>query len=197
MAAQDTVPPKAVFQRAIQAADKVGRPPAAACGSGAKVAASKLPVDGLTRVELTYVPDRVEQWIRFGRCETDRFVGPHERVLTFAPGSIFALVRWAANDYGTILSRIDIVRALKPGAASQRLPFMRPGGEILLRLAGWPKVEKVLRLIDGVEMLGIEPPDVAPHYWRHVHNRMAIALAARSYGRLQHYAWLRQKELWS
>ena len=29
------------------------------------------------------------------------------RILSFAPGSIFAYVRWAANDFGTDVSRID------------------------------------------------------------------------------------------
>lgn len=195
MSRHDAVLRPVVSQPAIKAKNRVGEAASETLDVGPKPPGSRLPADELTRVELTYIPDRVEQWIRFGRCQTQRFVGPHKRVLTFAPGSIFALIRWAANDYGTVLSRIDIVRALKPGAACQRLPCIRPGGEILLRLAGWPKVETVLGLIDGVEMLGMEPPDVAPHYWRHVHNRMAVGLAARFYGRLQHHAWLRQSEL--
>ncbi|BCK76336.1 hypothetical protein AA0242T_1248 [Acetobacter aceti NRIC 0242] len=35
------------------------------------------------------------------------------------------------------------------------MPFVRPGGEILLRVAGKPKVKQVLRHIDGVEEAGI------------------------------------------
>lgn len=32
------------------------------------------------------------------------------------------------------------------------------------RLSGWPKVERVLQLIDAVEVLGIDPADVAPDH---------------------------------
>ena len=39
---------------------------------------------------------------------------------------------------------------------------------------GWPKVERVLQTIDAVETLGIDPADVAPDYWRHVHNRLSV-----------------------
>ena len=51
---------------------------------------------------------------------------------------------------------------------------MRPGGEILLRVDGWPKVERVLQAIDAVETLDIDPADAAPEYWRHLHNRLAV-----------------------
>ena len=37
---------------------------------------------------------------------------------------------------------------------------------------GWPKVERVLQAIDAIEALGVDPADVAPDYWRHVHNRL-------------------------
>jgi hypothetical protein len=37
--------------------------------------------------------------------------------------------------------------------------FVRPGGDILLRIRGWPKVEQVLQAIDAVEALSINPAD--------------------------------------
>jgi len=52
-------------------------------------------------------------------------------------------VQWASNDFSTIISRIDIVRAVDHAAPYQTLPFVRPGGDILLRITGWPKVERV------------------------------------------------------
>ena len=107
----------------------------------------------------------------------------HRRVVSFAPGSIFAFVRWAANDFGTIISRIDIVRAVAPGEPYQTLPFVRPGGDILLRIDGWPKVERVLQAIDAVEALGVDPADAAPDYWRHVHNRLTAGDEPRAYTR--------------
>jgi hypothetical protein len=117
--------------------------------------------DSLTHVELTWIEKRIENWIRFGREAHEHPRSPPP-CLSFRPGSIFAFVRWAANDFGTIISRIDIVRAVRPGEAYQTLPFVRPGGDILLKIEGWPKVEQVLRHIDAVEAAGIDPCEVAP-----------------------------------
>jgi hypothetical protein len=99
-------------------------------------------------------------------------------------------VRWASNDHGTILSRIDIVRAVRRGEALQTLPFVRPGGDILLTAKGWPKVECVLQIIDAIEALKIAPTDVDPDHWRHIHNRIAAGVEARSYTSMHHHAVL-------
>lgn len=150
--------------------------------------------DGLTRVELTWIEKRIEHWIRFGNSADEHILDRKRRIVSFAPGSIFAFARWAANDYGTIISRIDIVRAVAPGAPYQTLPFVRPGGDLLLKTTGWPKVERVLQAVDAIEALHIDPVDVAPDYWRHVHNRLTVAQEPRSYTRAQHHAWrLRQR----
>jgi hypothetical protein len=113
----------------------------------------------------------------------------------FLPGSVFCFVRWAANEYGTVLSRADIVRAVCPGERYQTLPYVRPGGEILLRMDGWPKVERVLQAIDAVEALGIDPADAAPDYWQHVHNRISVNETPRNYTRTRHQAWLKRREV--
>ena len=151
--------------------------------------------DALTAVELTWLEKRVEHWIRFGRDVGETIIDRRRRVLSFAPNTIFAFVRWASNDLGTVVSRIDIVRAVAPGEGYQTLPFVRPGGEILLRLSGWPKVERVFAAIDAVETLGIDATDVAPDHWRHVHNRLATGYEPRSYSPDQHRAWLLRRVL--
>jgi len=151
----------------------------------------------LTQVELTWLEGRTERWIRFGRSSGETIVNRWQRILTFPPDSVFAFVRWAANDFGTILSRIDIVRAVARGDAYQTLPCVSPGGEILLRISGWPKVERVLQAIDAVEALGIEPADAAPDYWCHVHNRLLAGEPPRPYDQRQHRAWLLRRELTS
>ena len=43
---------------------------------------------------------------------------------SFAPGSIFALVRWASNDYGTVASRIDILRAVRRGERYSTISYV-------------------------------------------------------------------------
>ena len=89
----------------------------------------------LTEVELYWHRGRVERWIRFGSFAHERIIDRRRRVVGFSPGSVFAYVRWAANEHGTIASRIDILRAALPGAPISTVPGVAPGGEILLRLA--------------------------------------------------------------
>lgn len=148
----------------------------------------------LTYVELTWLEKRIEHWIRFGKIVSEKVLDRRRRVVSFAPSSLFALVRWASNDFGTVISRIDIVRAVRPGEAYSTLPFVRPGGDILLRISGWPKVERVLQVIDAMEAAGIDPFDAAPDHWRHVHNRLTASEEPRPYTRTRHSAWiLRQR----
>lgn len=94
------------------------------------------PVTGIATVELFWVEQSTERWIRFGEPLADDILDRRRRRLSFAVGSVFALVRWASNDYGTVLSRLAIVRAVAPGEAYSTLPCVAPGGEILLHLGG-------------------------------------------------------------
>ena len=153
--------------------------------------------DRMTRVELTWIEKKIEYWIRFGQAANEQIVDRRQRILSFRPNTVFAFVRWAANDFGTIISRIDIVRAVEPGEPYQTLPFVRPGGEILLRIDGWPKVEDVLRHVDAIEAIGIEADAVSPEHWRHVHNRMAAGHQPRTYTLDQHRAVLLRRRTWS
>ena len=156
---------------------------------------SALSHDRMTRVELTWIEKKIEYWIRFGQAANEQIVDRRQRILSFRPNTVFAFVRWAANDFGTIISRIDIVRAVEPGEAYQTLPFVRPGGEILLKIEGWPKVEDVLRHVDAIEAIGIDADAVSPEHWRHVHNRMAAAQRPRAYTLDQHRAFLLRRKV--
>ena len=144
----------------------------------------------LTSVGLVFYRDRVEHWLRFGRDAGERILDRRRRLVFFAPGAVFAFVRWQANDFGTVLSRIDILRACGAGEPCATVPGVEPGGEILLRLSGWARVQGLLALIDAVEQAGVEAADVAPTYWQHVHNRFLCGEHPRPYGRDQHRAWL-------
>lgn len=158
-------------------------------------APSPSPWDTFTNVELTWIEKKIEYWIRFGQNAREIILDRRRRILSFRPDTIFAFVRWASNDFGTIISRIDIVRAIAPGEAYQTLPFVRPGGDILLKIEGWQKVEQVLHLIDAIEAMDLDPADAAPDYWRHVHNRMTAGHQPRAYSRDQHQAWLKRRRI--
>src|SRR5213080_2193358 len=152
-------------------------------------------VSDLTTVELLWLEKRIENRVRFGRAVSEKILDRNRRILSFAPGSVFAFVRWTSNDFGTVISRIDILRAVAPGQRCSTVPYVTPGGEILLRLSGWPKVERVLQMTDAVEALGIDPADVAPDHWHHVHNRLSVNENPRPYTKARHQAWLHRQRV--
>ena len=149
----------------------------------------------LTEVELIHLEGKVERWVRFGREREERILDRRRRVLAFAPGAVFAFVRWASNDYGTVVSRIDVLRAVAAGEPFSTVPFVTPGAEILLRLSGWPKVAQVLAAIDQVETLDLRAEDACPDHWRHVANRITAGELPRAYKRGRHAAWLLRRRI--
>lgn len=153
------------------------------------------PFKGTTRVDLFWVEDATERWIRFGHPLRDAIVDRRRRRLFFAPGAVFGFVRWASNDYGTVLSRLAIVRAVAPGEPYSTLPEVHPGGELLLDLSSWARVERAFEAIDAIEALGIDPAHAAHDYWRHVHNRLSVSYRPRAYSRARHGAWLLRQGL--
>ena len=150
---------------------------------------------GLTVVDLIWVEKRVEHWIRFGRVAAEQILDRRRRQVAFAPGDVFALVRWSANDVGTATSRLDILQAAQPGEPISAVPGVAPGGVSLLRASGWAKVRQGLVAIDAIEALGVDPADAAPDHWRHVHNRLAARGRPRPYDWRRHRAWRLRREL--
>jgi hypothetical protein len=151
----------------------------------------------LTRVELLYLKGRIERWLRFGRPVGEQVQDRRRRTVLFAPGAVFAFVRWRAEAYGTVDSRIAILRAVAQGNGFTTYPEVAPGAEILLDISGWSKVQAVLEAIDGVERIGIAPEAVAPDYWRHVGARIAVGLPPRRYERARHRAWKVRRGIFS
>jgi soluble lytic murein transglycosylase-like protein len=66
----------------------------------------------LTHVELLWLEKRIENWIRFGRAAEEQILDRRRRILSFAPGSIFAFVRWTSNDF-TAASTMAALRSLR------------------------------------------------------------------------------------
>lgn len=148
-----------------------------------------------TTVQLTWIEGQIERWLRFGRIVQETITSRSQRTVGFDPGSIFAFIRWASNDYGTVESRIDILQAAHSCERYSTVPFVTPGGVSLLRLSGWSKVEAALLAIDQVEAEDIAPEDVCPNHWRHVHNRLSCNLDPRPYTPFRHDAWLKRRAL--
>ncbi len=149
----------------------------------------------LTHVTLVWREGEREDWLKFGKPVAERIIDRRQRIESYAAGQVFGLVRWAANDYGTIRSTLDIVRAVGAHESCTEIAQVDPGGELLLSVRGWPKVNQVFRLIDAIEASGIDPCEVAPDHWRHIHNRMAGRERPRGYSLARHRAWLQRKVL--
>ena len=75
------------------------------------------------------------------------------------------------------------------------LPFVRPGGDILLRINGWHKLNQALQAIDAVETCGLDPAEAAHDHWRHVHNRLTAGEQPRPHTLARHKAWLMRRNV--
>ena len=150
-----------------------------------------------TEVDLVWLAGRVEHWIRFGTPRLEVRHDRRRRTLTFAPGAVFAVVRWEANAFGTARSELDILQAVEPGEAVSTRPGVRPGAVLLLAVSGWTRVQRALTAIDAVEAAGVPAHQAAPDHWRHVNNRLLAGQVPRPYGRERHRAWLRRRALTS
>ena len=149
----------------------------------------------MTEVMLVFYEGRIEHWLRFGTQDRERILDRRRRVIAFAPGEIFAFVRWEAIHYGRFLARLDILRARVTCDVMSTVPGVTPGGEILLRLDGWPRVKRALDAIADIETRGIDPATVAPNWWRHLHNRITCTMSHRAYTSTQHAAWQRRRRV--
>lgn len=142
----------------------------------------------LTRVQLVFVPDRMNVWLRFGEPITVYDIDAHRRVADFAPGSVFCRVEWQANRYGTTRWVLMVMQASAPEVSMSRVIGVEPGAEILLRGSGQPRVMELLGLIDRLEAEGLSPTRVSVDYWRLVQHHMAARLPLPVYTPVRHEA---------
>ena len=149
----------------------------------------------LTRVSLAHVEHRINLYLRFGRPARTLQLDRWRRCAVFLPTSIFCRIRWQANDYGTIRWQLMVLQAGAHLESMQRIPGIRPGARILLCAEGERKVKEVLRCIDVIEALGIDPADASPAYWGTLGNRLSARLALPDYTAERHAAWLAGRAL--
>ncbi len=149
----------------------------------------------LTRVSLAHVEHRINLYLRFGCPARTLQIDRWRRCAVFLPASIFCRIWWQSNDYGTIRWQLMVLQAGAHLEPMQRIPGVRPGARILLLAEGERAVKEVLRCIDAIEALGIDPADASPAYWGTLGNRLAARLALPDYTAQRHAAWLARREL--
>jgi len=142
----------------------------------------------LTRVEIVFLPEFVNHWLRFGQADEWQDLDRRRAFAYFRPGRVFGYVRWEASEYGTQAWRLFVVRSGGAAFPLDRVPGITPGGELLLDADGAAAVKRALAAIDAIEALGIDPADVSPVYFLHVHNRLRSRLPVRPYTSERHAA---------
>ena len=149
----------------------------------------------LTRVALLFVPEKRNVWLRFGRPAHETNIDSQRRVAEFSSGAVFCRIRWEANAYGTVVWQLAVVQAAAPGKTLQRIAGIVPGATLLLHVHTARNVQATLRLIDAIEATRIDPADVAPTYWRMVHNRLVARVEVSPYTPDRHAAYLLRRPL--
>ncbi len=147
----------------------------------------------LTSLQLTWIAGRCEHSLRFGRVVHEQPVSQHSRMVAFRPGTVFALVRRISSDFGMTFASMSVVRAAGHGEACTPLPCVQPGGDILLHIETWPRVVRVLAIVDAMEADGIDPCDASHDHWRDVAARLNDGRQLRPYTRARHAAWLQRR----
>jgi hypothetical protein len=146
-------------------------------------------------IELVVHSQLIGRWVRVGRVADAQLAIRRTRFVGFAPGTVFAFAGWTANGCGAGVLRLDIPQAVYRSAPCSTAPGVTSGAEILLRLSGWPRVQRALETIDAVEALDIDPADGTPDYWRHLGQRLSVGEAARSCTLERHAVRLAHREL--
>lgn len=149
----------------------------------------------LTRVQLLFVPDRVNVWLRFGEPVAVHDLDAQRRVADFAPGRVFCRVEWQANHYGTTRWVLMVMRAAEPGTRASCVRGVQPGAQTLLRGTGQPRVMQLLGLIDQLEASGLSPCSVSADYWCLVQHRIAAHQPLPDYTSERHLAAQRREVL--
>lgn len=153
------------------------------------------PTAPLTRVAILFLPDRANDWLRFGTPVAERKLDRRRAVASFAAGAIFGYVRWRANGFGTELWRAYVLRAGAPGDTLQTVPGIAPAADILVSTATEARVRRLLALIGALEVAGVAPQTAPESYWRVVQNRIAAGARLRLYAADELAATRRAREL--
>lgn len=151
--------------------------------------------DELTRVELLFLKNQVNYWLRFGKFSTDKNIDRRRAFVWFKPKQTFCYIRWWANDYGTQDWTIGIFRScLRSDISIQTYAGISPGAEILLHIKGSTYVKRTLKLFDEIEEYGINLCEVSPSYYRYLGLCYNVRKSPHSYTMEQHMAFQKSLE---
>jgi hypothetical protein len=126
-----------------------------------------------SNVKLLFGVPAISEDLRFSE-------GSSRKNVYFKPGSLFALELWSANDYGTQIWMVYVLRAVWPGEAANRVPQVKPGAEILLNARGKERVRKVLRWLNQLNNEIEDLSKLPPEFFQSAHYSLKNGLEPRS-----------------
>lgn len=148
--------------------------------------------NNLTRVELFYLEDHINYWLRFGDYRFEKNLDRRRAFVWFKPGQMFCYIRWWSNDYGTQGWTLAILQAQEQREnCMEYYPGISPGAEILLRVKGGTYVKRVLEILDKIEGEDINLSEVSQNYYRYLGPCITTGNIPHFYDRTQHKAWQR------
>lgn len=150
---------------------------------------------GTMRVSLLEWRGSASVRLRFGTPCRVIALGGGRRQAVFEAGQRCARSLRVRNGYGLVREELLILQAGCAGQVVQRVAGVSPGARVLLRAQGHTQVAAVLTLIGRIETAGFVPEDVAPCYWRSVHNRLMAQQALPMYTAARHAGWSARRTL--
>lgn len=140
-------------------------------------------MDFLTKVFLQYEENKQTAKLLFGTPTASEDLGFSEKTsrkfVYFKPDSLFALELWSANDYGTVVWLIYILRAVWPGETANKVPRVEPGAEILLHARGKGRVRKVLHWLGRLQNEVQDLSELSPEYFQAAHYSLKNGMEPR------------------
>ena len=150
----------------------------------------------LTRVELFYLKNHVNYWLRFGDFSFEKNIDRRRAYVWFMPDHLFCYIRWWANDYGTKEWTLAILRSCTGHKDGQQgYHGINPGAEILLYVKGSTYVKRVLIIFDEIDGQNINLGGVSPDYYRYLGQCIPARGSPHPYGIDQHRAFLKSRKM--
>lgn len=128
--------------------------------------------------EIYYLEGWANYRILFGvpddvmRIDRKRLLG------VFSPNKTVGYLRWRANEFGTQTWRCFIVKTADVGAPVTRIPGVTPGANILLSTRGNTYTKRFLKYFDALSKQQRPLEFVPDAYWRQLHLRLHLNMAA-------------------
>lgn len=150
----------------------------------------------MTRVELFYLEDHVNYWLRFGDFNFEKNIDRRRAFVWFRPNHLICYIRWWANAHGTQSWTLAILRSCpRYETVMQTYPGISPGIVVLLRVRGKKFVKNVLETFDQIEGQGIGLCDVSPDYYRYLGQSISARSEPHPYGIEQHRAFQKLQDI--